>query len=381
MKSRILLVLAFALTGALAVVIGLKIKSRQAVLAAVAAEGKQQEALANVKAPPLLVHPQPGPTTELLRVTGTLRPEADVDLAFKLAGRVVEVRVKKGDMVHAGDVLARIDERDMEAQAAQVHAGMAVAKAQNAMATDALRRSKNLQQAGALSEQQLVMAGGQANIGAASIAQAEAQGRVVDLLKQETKLVAPIDGVVVRAPSAPGFFAAPGSPLFRIERLTTLKFAANIADRDAARLQVGMPLDVLSETGVKAVGKIDLLIPSADPATRRVPLEAAVPNPDGKLMAGAFVEATVAVPAPENLSIPSTALLTGDVPAVLVVENGVLVRRAVTLLRTDKDKLLVTQGLTLTDTVLALPGTAWREGDAVPATAVVAPAAVSPASK
>ena len=385
MKSRIVILVTLALLAGVGVVIGLKVASKKKSLAAVAAQGKLKEAEAAKKAPPVLVYPQPGPTTEDVHISGTLRPDAEVDLAFKLPGRVAEVNVKKGDIVHKGDVLARIDERDLEAQAQQVKAGVAAARAQSAMATDALRRSKNLVSAGAASEQQLVMAGGQANLTAASIQQVEAQGRVVDLLKQEAKLVAPIDGVVVRAPNSPGFFTSPGTPFFRIERLTTLKFAANIADRDASRLKAGMALDIVTETGAKVRGVIDLLIPSADPATRRVPIEASVPNPDGTLIAGSLVDASVQVAAPANVSIPTTALLTGDTSSVLVVNGNKLERRVIKLLRTQGDRLLVLSGLALTDKVVANPGTSFADGDEVAADVEVqgspapAPAAAEPA--
>ncbi len=362
-----MLISLLVLVSAVVAAVGFKIKSKTVAKAAIAAEGAQREAAANVRVPPKIVLPEPGPLQEVLHLGGTLRPEAEVDLAFKMPGRVVEVPVKKGDVVEAGAVLARIDPRDVDAQAEQIKAGMAAARAQELMATDALRRSKNLVAAGAATEQQVVMAGGQANLTAASIAQVTAQGKVVDLMKQETKLVAPIGGVVVRAPSAPGFFASPGQPYFRIERLTTLKFTANLADRDASRLKTGVALTLESDSHVKATGTIDMLIPSADPQTRRVPMEASVPNPDGKLIAGSYVEGEVLVDAPANVSIPATALLTGDTSAVLVVEGGKLVRRPVTLLRTEKDKLLVTSGLALTDYVVAAPGASWRDGDVLPA--------------
>jgi RND family efflux transporter MFP subunit len=378
MKVRLMLLVLVALIVGVFVVIAVKVKTKSASKAAVAVDAKAREAAANVKAPPKIVAPQPGPTTEMLHVGGTLRPEAEVDLAFKLPGRVVEIPVKKGDLVQAGDLLARIDPRDVEAQAEQLKAGMQAARAQESMAADALRRSKNLVAAGAATEQQVFMAGGQANLTTAQMAQLEAQGKGVDLMKQETKLTAPISGIVVRAPSAAGFFAPPGQPYFRIERLTTLKFTANVADRDASRLKTGVTIDLETDAGVKAVGVIDLLIPSADPMTRRVPLEASVPNPDGKLIAGSYVEGQVMVAAPANVAIPSTALLTGDSAAVLVVIEGKLVRRPVTLLRSDKENLYVTAGLALTDYVVANPGASWREGDVLPAGAVMPAVAVSP---
>lgn len=367
MKARVALILLSVALVAFGVVLAGKVSTRLGHLDAVAQEGKARTAAAPPKPAPRLVNPEPGPETEPLTLTGTLRPEADVDLGFKLPGRVLEVRVQRGDLVKAGDVLARLDGRDVEAQAAQARAGMRVAQAQRELARDGLRRSKNLQEAGAVSEQQVVLAGGQNQLGEASIAQAEAAGRMIDNLREETRLITPIDGVVVRAPTAAGFFAAPGAPLFRIEKLTRLRFHGHLSDRDAARVHSGGTLSVLSEAGVEATGLLDRIIPSADPATRRVPIEGAIDNTKGTLFAGSFVEATLQARSLPNLKIPMSALVTGEQTAVLVVaENGRLVRRLVRVLRTEKDYLLVREGLTVTDRVVASPGREWREGDVLP---------------
>lgn len=333
----------------------------------------QQEAVARnaaalgPKAPPALVQPQPSPAWEEIHLTGTLKPEAEVDLGFKLPGRVLEIHVQRGDVVHAGQTLARLNDRDLEAQAAQARAGMQAAKAQKEMATDVLRRSKSLALAGAASEQQVVAAGSQSSLGQASIAQAEASSRLVDAMRQETHLITPIDGVVVRAPTAPGFFAPPGQPIFRIEKLNNLRFSGAISDRDAARVEKGADLRIRSDAGVLAQGQLDLLIPSVDPMTRRVPIEGKIPNLDGRLFAGSFVDATLMAKAETSVRVPLTALLTGDEPAVLVLgPDRKLQRRTIEVLRTDKEFLLIRAGLQVTDQVVANPGTQWRQGDSLP---------------
>jgi len=366
MKHRIALILLGLGVILFGVVLAGKVSERLAHLDAVAQETKVRAATAPPKAPPALVIPQPGPATETLRLTGTLKPEAEVELGFKLPGRVIEILVKRGARVTAGQVLARIDGRDIEAQAAQARAGMQAARAQRELARDSWQRSKNLQEAGAASEQQVALAGGQKNLGEASIAQAEAAARLVDSLRHETRLVAPIDGVIVRAPTAAGFFAAPGVPLFRIEKLTQLRFHGHLPDRDAARVEMGSALQIRSEAGVEVAGTLDLLIPSVDAATRRIPIEGAVANFDGKLFAGSFVEASLSIKSAPSLVIPVSALVTGEVPAVLVVQGDKLVRRAITVLRTERDRLLVSAGLQASDRVVVSPGSVWRDGDALP---------------
>jgi RND family efflux transporter MFP subunit len=368
MNRRVaVLVIAGLGLGAFGIALAGKISQRLGQLDTIAAEAAQKANSGQQKPAPVLVQAESGPATETLHLTGTLRPEAEVDLAFKLPGRVTEILVRRGDVVRQGDVLARIDGRDLEAQAAQARAGMKAAQAQKALASDAWKRSKSLAEAGAASDQQLAMASGQHDLSGASIAQAEAAGRLVDAMKAEARLVAPIDGVVVRAPTAPGFFAAPGMPHFRIERLTTLKFQGHLGDREAGQVQEGGALAVVSGAGIEAKGTIDRVIPSVDPATHRVPIEATVPNGDGKLFAGSLVEAGLEVPAPATVAVPKSALVTGEKPAVLRLGDGQrLVRVTVRVRRTDGERLIVEDGLNVGDTVLANPGSAWREGDVVP---------------
>lgn len=364
MKHRIALVLVVIAIVAFGVVLSGKVSTRLDKLDSVAAEAAQKASSRPAKPAPEVVQPQAGPTSETIHVTGTLRPEAEVELGFKLPGRVVELLAQRGDSVQAGQALANLNGSDIEAQAAQARAGMQAARAQREMAADSLRRSRNLQEAGAASEQQVMMAGNQTHLGEASLAQATASSRLIDSLRQETRLVTPIDGVVVRAPSAAGFFAAPGVPIFRVEKLTSLRFSGHLGDSEAGRVAKGSRLVVKSESGAEAVGKLELIIPSVDPMTRRVPIEGLVPNADGKLFAGSFVTATIEATAEPSLRIPATALVTGETPAVLVVgDTGVLQRRQVQVLRSEKEHLFVKSGLQPTDRVIANPGTTWREGD------------------
>jgi hypothetical protein len=83
-----------------------------------------------------------------------------------------------------------------------------------------------------------------------------------------------------------------------------------------------------------------------------------------------MVEARINLPSLPSLSIPASSLLTGAVPSVLVVgADGKLQRRELTILRTERDQLLVKAGLQADERVLANPSVQWREGDLVPAKA------------
>lgn len=369
MKQKIVFAALLLFTVALGMLLHTKITKRLDSVAEVAKEAQAKQGTQSLKVAPLLVLPVAGPVHEELRLTGTLKPEAEVSLGFKVPGRVIEVAVKRGDMVTAGQFLARLDGRDLEAQAAQADAGRRAAEAQRSIASDALRRAKVLQEAGAATEQQVVAASGQSNAIAANIEQAGAARRYINVIQGETRLESPIDGMVVSAPTAPGFVVQMMSPpTFTIQRLVNLKFIGHLTDKDAARVQAGMPMAIESEAGIVAAGTVDLVIPSVDMMTRRVPIEGTVPNAAGKLFAGSMVEARIQVLAETSVVVPMSALLTGSETQVLVVDiDRKLQKRAITVLRTDKHRLLVRAGLALSDLVLTNPGVDWREGETVPA--------------
>jgi RND family efflux transporter MFP subunit len=368
MRQKIVYILLVLSTMALGLLLYVKVNKRLDSMASLAKEAEAKQATQTQKVAPKLVHPEAGPATEQLHLTGTLKPDAEVSLGFKVPGRVLEIGVKRGDVVKKGDFLARLDARDLQAQADQAHAGKRAAEAQKSIASDALRRAKQLAEAGAATEQQVFAASGQTNAISASIEQAGAAQRYIEVIQGETRMLSPIDGVVTNAPSAPGFVVqVMSAPVVTIQRLSILKFVGHLTDKDAARVQTGMAIHLESEAGVTAEGKLDTLIPSVDMLTRRVPIEATVPNADGKLFAGSMVDATVQVQAEASLVVPVSCLLTGEQPSVLVLgADRKLERRAIRVLRTDKDKLLVRSGLAVGDTVLANPGVDWREGETVP---------------
>jgi len=371
--KRLLFITALIGLVAFGIFLAQKVRARTEQLDAIAKEAEARAAHPERPEPPRIVTPQPGPTSATIRLTGTLRPDAEVDLGFKLPGRVLEVYKQRGDTVRAGEVLARIDTRDLDAQAQQVKASMQAARAQRGIARDAFDRSTKLKEAGAVTEQQVVVAGGQSELTAAGIAQAEAAEKLIEVTRIETRLRAPIAGLLVRAPNSAGFVAAPGMPVYRIEQLGALRFNGHVNEVDAARIQVGAKLTLTTEAGVKAEGTVTLLIGSIDPMTHRVPIEGRVDNPDGKLFAGSFVRAEVAAAAEPTLTVPATALLTGDEPAVLVAGvDGKLARRPIRVATTREGQMFVREGLSGTDRVVADPGTAWRDGDTLPSDALLA---------
>ncbi len=345
-----------------------KVQVKRRELASVQVEAAEKAKKAAEVVPPVLVKPVATTRQGSVHLTGTLAPEATVDLAFKIPGRVVRTHFGRGDRVEAGALLAEIETREIAVQAAQARAAMKVAKAQRRAASIALVRTQKLTDAGVSTPQQLELAEGQASVTSAAISQAMAAAEAVDALAAETTISAPIAGTLTLAPTSVGFLANPGVPLYRIETLEKLKFTGHLSERDAVRIAIGAGITVTSEAAKVGRGKVTLILGSLDPQTHRVPVEGVVHNPGG-LFSGALVDAEIDVEPTPVLSLPITALLTGEVPAVLVLAGQVLERRVLQVLETDDGQLYIRGGLGVTDRVVDRPGTAWRAGDRLPAEA------------
>ncbi|RYE82463.1 MAG: hypothetical protein EOO75_20670 [Myxococcales bacterium] len=149
-----------------------------------------------------------------------------------------------------------------------------------------------------------------------------------------------------------------------------------MGETDAGLVQVGDEVQIPRASGV-ARGKVIAALRSVDAATRRVPVEAEVPN-DGPepLLAGVFVRASLGRGEEVSvLRVPATARRPGSQDEVVLVVGGKLVVRKVSFATAPDGALLVRSGLAAGDDVVLAPASEVKEGEAVEATVETAAAA------
>lgn len=247
------------------------------------------------------------PTVE---VSGSLEPVASVQLGFDVPGRISELLVRRGQQVRRGEALARLDARMAAAQAAQAQAAVNGARAQVEAAELAWERLEKLKAAGAVSEQQYTDARGQIRAAQAGLQQAEAALQLARTHLGNHTLRSPIDGVVSGAPDNAGPLVGAGMPIFLIEDLTSYRLKAGVGPESGwvaagqrASVQVGGPGE---DRAVE--GSVVLVLPALDMATRRIPVEVAVPAGEG-VRAHGYVRATITGSAPVAVwSVPARAV-------------------------------------------------------------------------
>jgi RND family efflux transporter MFP subunit len=392
------LLLGLGLAGIVGVRVKEKVTERAAMQSAHAAAAKEAEAESAKKgeggpkrATGRAVKGEPLTFKPAIPVTGTLAPAQEADIAFKAPGRLQTIRVKVGDKVKKGALLATLDAAEASAQVAAAAAGVRAAEVAHEMAKDAQRRIDSLFQANAVSEAEKTSLTQRTAMAEAQLAQAKAQASLASASAGNMRIIAPFAGYVTRAPSGVGRFVGPGEPLVHIDDTSVLKLNATLSEADAAMVEVGDTFTIEETSGgelarggdaVKApAGKITAVLGSLDPQTRRVPIVGEITN-DAKagLRAGAFVRARI-TPSREiaALKLPGSALRPGSQDEVVVVKDGrARVVRAVFAPSGD-GSLLVRAGLFPADEVLLDPTGEMRDGDLIVVTGGdVAPAALKP---
>ncbi|MGZ3458472.1 MAG: efflux RND transporter periplasmic adaptor subunit [Archangium sp.] len=263
-------------------------------------------------------------------VTGTLFPAQALQVGFELGGRLEKVRVKKGQGVQEGQVIAQLNPEVADAQLAQAQAAVAAAEVSAAMAADVAGRNAKLQQQGNVSDLQNLTSSTQARQAEAQLLAARAQLAQAQAARRKHDLKAPFSGTVTDAPEQVGAIVGPGVSLFGLENLGSLLLKTTVAESLRSGLKPGtkVRVEVIGGGATTEEAVIRTIIPSADPATHRIPVDILVPNKDGRFVANTL--ARVVLPLGEAQaaqSLPATALVSSGGDHVLVVAPTGEVRR------------------------------------------------------
>jgi len=300
--------------------------------------------------------------------------------------RLAEVRVNVGDVVQRGQVLATFVADMPNADLAQSRASVAEAEATLAEATANAQRARELQASGALSAQQINQYLTAERTAQARLDALRAAAQVQQLRLKQTQVLAPDSGVISARSATVGAVVPAGAELFRLIRQGRLEWRAEVAASDLAQLKPGMGVKVTAAGGGTVAGKVRMVAPTVDAATRNGLVYVDLPQP-GTAKAGMFARGEFALGNASALTLPQSAVLLRDgFSYVFKVGADYKVAQAkVTVGRRVGDRIEITGGLEPTTRVVASgagflgDGDVVRVVDAVPA----APAAktVTSASK
>ncbi|NPC75943.1 efflux RND transporter periplasmic adaptor subunit [Corallococcus exiguus] len=300
-------------------------------------------------------------------VTGTLYPAQGLQVGFEVGGRLESVRAQKGQAVKKGDTLAQLNSEIVDAQVAGAEAAVAAAEAGASIAKDAAERTEKLSTGGGVSDQQHKNAVAAAAQAQAQVMAAKAQLAQARAARRRHDLKAPFAGTLIESPDQTGATVGPGSALFTLEQLDTLIFRTTVAEGARALLKPGTKVRVaaLGNGASTDEAVVRTILPSADPTTRRIPVEIAVPNADGRFVAHTLARAMLKLGETQDAqALPTTALSSSNGDHVLVVSDGSLQRVDVQVLE-RRDREVVVRAATALQQVVDFPTPSLTPGTRV----------------
>jgi RND family efflux transporter MFP subunit len=307
-------------------------------------------ALAAGFAPPSLAAPVATAVAQTTTVDGqrsldgALQPVRQATLAAQVGGNVVTLAVKAGDRLRAGQLVARVDERDAQTAVLRSEAGVAQADAEARNARLAVERTRELRAQGFVSQAALDQAETQYKAAQAGVQQAQAGRSQAALQRGFTSISAPFDAVVLATHLEAGDLAAPGRPIATVYAPGALRAVVQVPASMAAAARSASQVQVELADGRRVVPSARSLLPGADAVSQtvewRLDLPAAIAGADALLPGQAvrvhFQAPAGAVAAPAALVLPPAAVLKrGELTAVYVAQDKQFVLRAV---RTGADR-------------------------------------------
>jgi membrane fusion protein, multidrug efflux system len=298
-------------------------------------------------------------------VTGQLFPSRLLPLAFEVGGRLAVSKVQKGDLVKAGQLLGSLDPEISDAQVLQAEAGVAQAEAVAGLALDVAGRNEKLKAEGSVSDVQNRQADVSAKQAQAGLALAKAQLAQARAGRRRHDLKALFNGTVIDAPDTVGGMVGPGNPVYVIMQLDPLLAKVTIPENLRPSIKPGLKVraEAVGGSATSDDATVKVVIPSADPQTRRVPVEVSVPNPKGDFVANTLARVVLPVGEARNAYvIPSTALsTTGGDHVYAVMSEGTLKKVFVTIVERRSAEFVVSAAEPL-DQVVDYPTAALVEG-------------------
>ena len=313
---------------------------------------------------------------------GTLRAAETSQLAAQMMGNIIEIRVREGDRVQRGQVLAVID--DSQPRAALDRATAADLAAQQeisasdsdfTLAESTFKRYQTLYDRKSVSPQEFdeIKARYQAaqarhEMARAAQAQSKAGLQQARTALGYTHILAPFDGLVTEKRADVGTLASPGMPIFTVEDLRRYRLEAAVNEGDLQYVrqgqQVSVSLDALSDRKLK--GKVTEIVPAADPGSRSFLVKVEMPA-DPALRSGLFGRAQFTRGERAGLLVPRTAVIErGQLQGVYVLDqNRIAGLRYITLGKPAAQQIEVLAGLQPGEMLVSDPGSRELSGKKV----------------
>jgi RND family efflux transporter MFP subunit len=311
-----------------------------------------------------------GENAGVVALTGTVQPQNEVNLSFRIDGRMVERTVDIGDSVKPGQLIARLDPQNEESGVQSVRAQIAGANARLIEARNHFDRMRDLVTDAAVSRTQYDQAEAMLRSAESQVEALQAQFALAQNRLGYTRLVSEISGVVTaRGPEA-GEMVSPGRMIIQVAREGARDAVFDVPARvkDNASKNADITVTLSSDPKVTASGKVREVSPRADPVTGTFAVRVRLVDPPPAMRLGSTVTGRMKLDATAGITIPAAALMRADGrTAVWVVDakTGTVALRNIAVGSSDAATVVVSSGLNPGDVVVIAGVQALRPGQKV----------------
>ena len=305
-----------------------------------------------------VIHPTRGPAIQAVYATGTVEATVMMPIASRTAARLMKLNVDEGSTVTKGQVLAQLEDEDLQHSTKQLQVREAFAKKE-------YERNAALVKHDTVSRK--IYDQSKSDWEAASAATRTAQTQA-DYLK----LMAPAEGLIIKRDGEVGQLIPANNPVFWLSCCAPLRISAEVDEEDIAQVKPGQEVLIRADAfpGLVFHGKVQTVTPKGDPVARsyRVRVEFSENTP---LQIGMTAETNIVVGQRKNaLLVPSSAVAQDK---IWLVKDDRLMRRAVVTGAKGPEQTEIKSGVTENDLIIVRPDITLQEGRKIHANLITSP--------
>lgn len=247
-------------------------------------EQKPEDTIELVKIETVTVQSVP----QIMTYTATVQPDKRNAISSSMPNRIKKLYVEIGDRVHKGQPLVELDAANITQQKVQLD-----------NIELEYNRTRELVAVGGASQQQLDQIR----------TQYEATKSAYDNLLENTTLLCPVNGVVTARNYDEGDMAS--GAILTVMQINPVKIVINVSEQEFPKVKLGMPIDIkLDVYGDELFhGKVSLIYPTINEATRTFGVEVEIPNNDQRIRPGMFARASVDYGSVDRVVVPDRAVI------------------------------------------------------------------------
>ncbi len=285
---------------------------------------------------------KPESMTDEITVIGTLLPDEEVDLSFETSGKIVEINFMEGSAVKKGQILAKVNDRQLQAELQRL-------QAQVKLAEDRVYRQQALLKRDAVSQEAYEQV-------RTDLATLNAE---INIVKEEialTELRAPFDGIIGLRQVSVGTYASPTTIVAKLTKTSPLKVEFAVPEAYASDMKKGLNLNFnFGQNDIQSYkAKVYAVESSLDKEMHQLTVRAIYPNHDGSLLPGRYASIHLhKAEIKDVIAIPTEAIVPEmGKDKVYLYKSGLAQPVEITTgLRTDAE-VQVVRGLQMGDTII-----------------------------